>query len=224
MLKKIRRKIQKFFDLNNIYRVQEKIENIRSQRKLKNNNFTIISDNCWGSKIYKDFNVRYNTPFVGLFMYSPCYIKLLKNLDYYLQSELYFIKESKYNINKELRKQKWYPIGLLGNEIEIHFLHYKSEAEAENKWMRRKKRMNMDNIFVELSDKELCTEEIVVEFDKLPFKHKVCFTAKNYPNIICAVQLKEYEDDGCIGDIYKDSYIVKRHFDIIDWLNGNLEN
>lgn len=204
-----------------MYRVQEKIKNIRSKKKLKNNNFTIISDNCWGSKIYKDFNVRYNTPFVGLFIYSPCYIKLLKNLDYYLQSKLYFVEESRYTINTEFRKQKWYPIGVLRNEIEIHFLHYKSEAEAENKWMRRKKRMNMDNIFIEFSDKELFTEELLKEFDKLPFKHKVCFTAKNYPSISCAVQLKEYEDDGCIGNIYEDSYIVKRHFDIVDWLNGN---
>lgn len=214
----------KVFDTSNIYRLQEKIDNRKLRRNLHNRTFTLISNNCWGSKVYKDLNIKYNTPFVGLFLYAPCYIKLLKNLDYYLKLELNFVNKSKYGFSNQSREEKWYPIGVLGNEIELHFLHYKSENEAKEKWTRRKQRMNMDNLFIEFSDRDLCTKRLLKEFDNLPFEHKVCFTAKSYPDISCSIQLKKYENEEHIGNIYEDSYIVKKYFNVIDWINSNMSN
>lgn len=52
--------------------------------RIEDRNFTIISNNCWGGELYKELNLAYNTPFIGLFIYAPCYIKMLKNLRFYL--------------------------------------------------------------------------------------------------------------------------------------------
>ncbi len=100
-------------------------------RRLLHNEFVIISNNCWGGQVYQWFQKPYQTPFVGLFLYGPCYMKFLRDIDYYLASELVFIQASKYK-----KRPKTYPIGVL-DDIEIHFTHYKSEEEALEKWMRR---------------------------------------------------------------------------------------
>ena len=76
--------------------------------------FTIVSSNCLGSRIYQELTLPYNTPFVGLFLYTPCYIKLLQNLKDYLQRPITFIEISKYDEANKLRMslENNYPIGL----------------------------------------------------------------------------------------------------------------
>ena len=73
------------------------IINFIPRRRLKNKNFTIICDNCWAGKVYQELGLPYQTPFVGLFVFSPDYIKMLKNLKHYLSGNipLKFVKESK---------------------------------------------------------------------------------------------------------------------------------
>ena len=107
--------------------------------------FVIISNNCWGGSAYQWYKKPYNTPFVGLFIYGSCYMKLLKDFDYYMSQKLAFTSKSKYPSTG-----KTYPIGML-KDIEIHFEHFKSEDEAREKWERRAARMlqvtNVDNYF-----------------------------------------------------------------------------
>lgn len=62
-------------------------------------------------------------------------------------------------------------MALLG-DIELHFNHYKSFEEAEQKWYERKQRMNEERLFVEM---QTDSEELAERFDKLPFKQKVVF-------------------------------------------------
>ena len=70
-------------------------------------------------------------------------------------------------------------MGVLGDTgIEIVFMHYHLEEEALEKWNRRMKRINWSNMIVKFSDTDCCTDELILEFDKMPFEHKVCFTAK----------------------------------------------
>ena len=99
---------------------------------LKNRNFTIVSNNCWGGYVYQEFGLRYNTPFIGLFIYAEDYIKLLKNFRYYMNQELKFIDISKSKYIRDVKSRKDrrddYPVGIL-EDIELHFLHYNSEIE-----------------------------------------------------------------------------------------------
>lgn len=63
----------------------EFIRNIERYIKAKINrslinkdDFTIISNNCWGTFIYKKYALPYKSPFVNLVVFAPDYIELLE--------------------------------------------------------------------------------------------------------------------------------------------------
>jgi len=167
-----------------------------AKSRLQRENFTIISNNCWGGEIYRNFDIPYQSPFVGLLIFSPCYIKLLKDFKGYLSTSPAFISSSQYEIANENREKgiwKQYPIGLLGGEIEIHFMHYADEAEAREKWHRRTQRIlwnEPDSFFFKFCDRDLCNSNLLEEFDHLELPHKVCFTSKQHPNLQSSIWLK----------------------------------
>ena len=37
---------------------------------INQDDFTIVSNNCWGTFIYKKFGLPYNSPFVNMFIFS----------------------------------------------------------------------------------------------------------------------------------------------------------
>ena len=177
--------------------------------------FVIISNNCWGAEIYKRLGKRYNTPFVGLFLYSPDYIKLLQNFDYYMSLEVKPRKKSIW-VYEELD----YPLGQLG-DIEIHFMHYKNFNEAFQKWNRRVKRMKLvkdkDKFFFKICDRDKSTKSILKTFHDLPFKNKVSFSVYNL-NLRNNINIKssnntEHAPDGVI--LYR---LTHNYFDLFYWI------
>jgi uncharacterized protein (DUF1919 family) len=186
--------------------------------KVKNKNFTIISNNCWAGAVYEDLQMEYKTPTIGLFFYAPCYIKFLKNFNHYIKQPLTFKVTSIYEEAREFRKNNSYPLGVL-DDIEVHFLHYKNQTEALEKWNRRIQRINYNNLFINFCDRDLCTEEHIREFDKLDFLKKVCFTAQQYPELKSVVWLKKYKDKPFVGTLYTDRWGYRRDFHLLKWLN-----
>lgn len=177
-------------------KVRHKLKNFLSKKdiaSLKNKNFVIISNNCWGGSLYRWYKRPYNTPFVGLFLYGPCYIKMLSNFEYYLMKELKFVPTSKYP-----DRPKDYPVALL-DDIEIHFTHYESEEEAKTKWKRRVSRMllekNFDKYFFKICDRERVSKEHLLAFHKLPFKNKISFAISDYSELKNENHIKVYESD-----------------------------
>ena len=102
-----------------------------------------------------------------------------------------------YKEELEIRNQVCVPIGKL-DDIEIIFLHYHSENEAREKWDRRKKRVNYEDIFLKFSMMNLCTEIDLKNFDKLPMKNKIMLTNRPLPQYSCAICWKGKADDNSI--------------------------
>ena len=191
--------------------------------------FTLIANNCWGAEVYKELGLPYSTPVVGLFIPPESYLKLLSNLPFYLKQPLTFIDKSIfeiYNLYREANKSN-YPIAELTNGIEIHFLHYQSTLEEQQKWDKRVKRVNLnpDNLFVKFCDREVENQTLFEIFDALPIKNKVVFSVKKLQNIRSAIwifeqrNLKEVTDGKNLYDV------SKSYFDVIKWIktgNGNL--
>lgn len=182
--------------------------NKRLKGNVTNKDFTIFSNNCWAAEVYKELDIKYQTPMVGLYVLPDDYVKMLENLQTYMQYELNFMKKSEKNT---------YPIGLL-HDVELHFMHYKTEEEANEKWNRRKERINYDNLFIELSDRDNLSIETYKRFNKLTYK-KICFvTSEKYKgeNTILIKEAKKYGRmmDGKIMYAY-----AKKYFDIAEWLN-----
>ena len=103
--------------------------------------------------------------------------------------------------------------------MEVHFLHYASENEAVEKWGRRKKRINFDNLFVKFCDRDLCSDDEITAFAKLEFKNKVFFSSRENRAGSSLVFLKDYQNDACVGSLYEHPWSYRKHFNIVKWLN-----
>lgn len=182
---------------------------------IKNKDYCIISNDCWGAELYRWMGLEYNSPFVGLMLMAPCYLKFLKDPKKYISAQLEFIPKSRYEELNNLRdKDGYYPIGEL-LDIEIHFLHYNTENEAIEKWNRRKLRIDWDNLFIKFTlDKDYAEEVHLNEFEKLPYQRKVCFSKYDHLNSEICVKVKGFTDNGKI--LFKQ---CMREFDIVKWIN-----
>lgn len=151
------------------------------KRKTRDLDICIFSNDCWGGEFYRFTNRQYNTPFVGLMVMAPCYIRFLKNPRYYLNMDLKFIEKSKYDDIQEYRENvRDFPIGLL-DDVEVHFLHYLDAEEAYQKWNTRKRRVDWNNLYVKFSmDKDYADENLLKAFEELPYKNKISFSKHSY--------------------------------------------
>lgn len=189
--------------LRNIY-------NKRLSSKLKNTDFSIIASNCNGTFILHDLGLRFNSPFVNLWLKPDDFIRFLTNIKYYLGCEMTFIREAGIS----------YPIGLL-DDVRIYFQHYHSEEEAKEKWLERSKRINLDNLFIMFTDRDGCTYQNLCDFDALPYKNKLVFTHVPYPELKSAFYLKGWEKESSVGDCFefKSPFSAKKHYDAFDYIS-----
>lgn len=78
---------------------------IRKVKDIKiDDEVSVFSSNCTGSLYLHEHHLRFNSPFVNLWVRPAEYIKLLLDLDRYLNSKMVFVHDE--NVN--------YPVGLLG--------------------------------------------------------------------------------------------------------------
>jgi uncharacterized protein (DUF1919 family) len=190
--------------------------------RVKRREFAIITNNCWGAHIFQALDLPYNSPFVGLFLTPTCYLRLLARFRYYLSQPLKFATRSSDDYINQLMKvlNKSWPIGVLGGDVEIQFLHYATEREAMEKWQRRLSRMpsGEDQLFFKFCDHDGCTQRQAQVFDALPLPHKVFFTANEMPGIKCAVFIPSKMSR--VPDGLDLASISPQLFDTADWLNG----
>ncbi len=188
---------------------------------LGNKEFVIISNNCWGAEVYQWYGRGYNSPFIGLFLYGPCYHKLLSNFDYYMSQKLEFTESLNYPDRKNTKN---YPIGKL-DDIEVHFLHYESKEIALEKWERRTARMlqntNKDTYYFKICGKHE-NDKFVKEFHELPYKNKISFSHKNYTSAtkVNHVIIKEKDKYGGFVNGKKLYKLTFLYFDLHKWLKS----
>lgn len=186
--------------------------------KLINPNITIISNNCWGGMVSKSFGLRYNSPTAGLFIMSDDYIIFLSDLENYLKEKLVFIdpKDSKYRENfRKKRIEVNYPVGLL-KDIEIFFVHYVSEEEAKEKWERRTKRVDLNNLLIKISEQNDFTSKTLEDFSKLKYDKKIAFVGSDYKGkeVYRVAKFKKNEDKDL--DINAEPRTTKAIIDLIN--------
>ncbi len=141
--------------------------------------WAIISNNCWGAGLYQELDIKYNTPTVGLWFQADDYISLLQNFRSTISKPLQFIENSRFGT-------KTHPVGLLGENIEVQFLHYSSQEEATRKWTSRTARLpvNDDDLYIKICDRDGLEQRHLDAFARLSFKHKVGFFKRGRFNIL----------------------------------------
>lgn len=135
--------------------------------RLKESNITIISNNCWGGVVYHTLGLECRSSFKNLFLEDADYLKMLRNLRYYMDCDMQF---GKYKVDAHSKEK--YPVMRL-DDISIHCNHETIPDCAIEKWNRRKQKMNYGNLFIEMYTEK---EEMADEFLRLEqYAHKVCF-------------------------------------------------
>ena len=197
-----------------INKLQRKAINQTYQKRLTNQGMSVISANCVGAFILHDLNQPFNSPFVNLYLDPSDFVRYLQNIEFYQAQPLQFIQT-----------EKSYPVGLL-DDLKVHFMHYHSEQEAKEKWEARSQRLDFDNLFIMMTDKDGgkgAKYEALQAFDNLPYPNKVVFTHKPYPELKSAFYIKGFENENEVGDLFTfsgwngEKYYDQ--FDYVSWFN-----
>jgi len=205
--------------LHKIYVSTEKLRVNKNKRSLLKDDFTIISNNCWGGMTSEAYGLRKNSPTVGCYFYADDYLKFIKRLDYYTSIELKFIDV------ESAKHKEWIfedgaenvPIGKL-DDVEVIFLHYKDKVEAKSKWERRCKRINWNNLIFKFSKQNHATENDLRTFDKIELwgGKKIMFVNDPMSQLKCALFYPGYENESYV---WNDTFWGHRYFKVTDFLN-----
>ncbi len=199
--------------------ISDQVNRIRLRARVRGP-FAILTNNCWGSTLYRDLDIPYNMPFVGTLIPPECYLRLLADVRGHLDQPLRFIETSRYEW--DIR----YPLALLG-DCEIHFMHYRDRSEAAEKWTRRLSRMPRDPAAwrIKFCDHHLSLDTgeaaaMLRAFDQMPFPRKICLLGRRDPSLACGVILRECLSAGRVPDGHAAYRPSLRYFDAPAWLNG----
>ena len=199
--------------LPDIRRIFRYFSNKKRKSYLKNTNLSVFCNNCLAGCVLHDFGIKFNSPTVNLFLEFPDYIEFLKNIKHYVSVPII-----------DITKNSEYPIGWLANStgggIKIHFLHYRSFEEAKQSWTRRGLRINWDNLFFILVERDGCKYDDLQKFDTLPYINKVSIVHKKYKGINSQFVIKGFEKDNQVGNVMNfTGFFGKRIYDQYNWIN-----
>ncbi|MFZ7295366.1 DUF1919 domain-containing protein [Avibacterium avium] len=182
--------------------------NPKLRNSLKNKGMSVLASNCNGAFMLHDLGQPFNSPFVNLYLKPQDFIRYVQRIEHYQQQPLKFVEDN----------DKPYPVAYL-DDIKIHFVHYANAQQAQEKWQQRSQRIDLDNLFIIMTDRDGCTEQDLKAFDELPYKNKVVFTQKPYPNIQSACYIRGFEQQSCVGDLFAYSdWLGKRYYDQFDYV------
>lgn len=158
-----------------------------------------------------------NSPTRNFYFNASDFIKFCKRMDYYVSLEPERFSGFYRGIGDQVLKAS------LGDLI-LFLVHYDSVEQAREEWIRRRVRINKENLFIMMNDRNLCTEEEIREFDNLPFKNKVCFTHIPYPQYSSTFYIHGSENDQFLKPLtnYVPKFGIRRYydqFDYVSWLN-----
>lgn len=177
------------------------------RRRVRQDQVYVVSDDCWGGELYKHLDLPFSTPFIGLLISPSHYVHLVARLEDYLFADLDFLERP------GTFQESEYPIGVLGGDVEIHFLHYPTAAQAREKWKRRAERVDFDRIAVKFDvSKPDATDADREAFLQLELPKKVAFSAERLPGCI--------HIPGWVQDGTEMFVRTQRVFDAVAWVVG----
>lgn len=204
--------------------VLNKMHNCFYRKNNHNYNPTIISQNCIGGVLYKMLGLQFTSPTINMFIEDENFVKLVENLEHYINVDA---KPKVERYIDPIDSDIIYPI-IQVDDIELCCLHYSSCAEAVNKWNARRKRVDLNNVYVIANTWNLHNRIDLIE--------RLLNTA--YKTIIFSLQKYTYENCiNLIGDFWyedergivrpnltdREKHSFKRYFedqfDFVTWLN-----
>ena len=139
---------------------------LEKYRRLQRSRLSIFAMNCFGGVISHTLGLPFLSPFVNMFLGAEDFLRFLREPRSHLDEKLTLL-ETKWQTELKF----YYPVVEM-RDAKIYMNHYPDFDEAVAIWERRKARINWYNLFVTMYTER---EDILQEFDKLPYGKKVCF-------------------------------------------------
>ena len=178
--------------------------------------FTIFSNNCIGGVFYHDAGQKFTSPLINTAMDGEDFLRFLEKPSHYLEHDMKFFSWPGRN----------FPVARI-DDIEVNFVHYKSVEECTTKWEKRKERIIWDNIFIVATNHDgMCHDDCMERFDRLPYKNKIMFVSKDYPQYDWAIPIKQFKNrfqcriTTAFADMKGHRY-YETAFDIARWIYEN---
>lgn len=200
-------------------RLYSRLSNRWYRMRLKNDNFTIITNSCIAGIMYHKLGKQFLSPTINLWMQDKEFYRFVKNLDWYMAQPLRFIQDIEST-----------PTAYCG-DILIHFNHYKTETEAASKWDGRKKRINRKNLYIICSDRpteetgEVITQEDMLSLKDIRCRGKIIFSTRHYEDIDYIVPLPKDPNGDYVNMYMLDKTRILQRWrwesawDWVHWLN-----
>ena len=181
---------------------------------LKGIPFSLLSNNCMGGVFYHDAGCRFTSPTINMAMDGEDFIRFLENPRHYCG-----ISDFKFVRYPDLP----YPVAHL-DDIEVRFVHYKTEEECMEKWKSRAARIDWEHLYIIGTDRDgLYKKDLLERFDRLPYQNKILFTAKDHPEYSWAIQIPQFRKQEQVGIVsYYADFKGHRYYDtcldIANWI------
>ncbi len=216
---KITRRINKWLRL--------KIVTPKKRARLVKKDISILCNNCTGGFIFHDLGLRFDSPTINMFFHGLDFFDFIEHFEYYITKPLIRIPNPKYD-----PAAPDYPVAILSGggvrkDIELHFLHYHSFEEANEKWETRKARLHMDSLYVIWTFMGMePNEELYIRAQNLPMKNKVLFVnhpvdQEKYPDFFYIKGFENQIGTGQLGEFMNlkgERYYDQ--FDYVEWINN----
>ncbi len=183
------------------------------RKALTNPTASLLVPNCLGGTLFHDLGLQFRSPWVNLMMYQKEFVKVVHNLDEYLAKPLVFFNHPEYT----------FPCAKLG-DVTVHFTHYNSEEEAQQKWKDRCERLDRDNLFIIAVERDGLTKEEILSLNAIKARGIVVFTAHDYPDIPHACYVPKLVNNGVVEGLLERSWVddhrkYEEFFDFVKWFN-----
>lgn len=196
-----------------------KREILRAEAKRSGKRIIILSSDCTGGRLMKDYALELCTPTVNNWYSAKDFIKICSNPDYYFSQKVSYI-----GLDENMQH-----MGKIDDVI-IHFGHTASYEESLKKWnsgcksyFRAKKSGNYEICIIQ-NDRNGYYDDLDTAFNNLPYIHKVLFTHKKN-NMLDSFYM-ENEDEKEYVDVmtkFENVFSLKRRYDRFDFYNWFLE-
>lgn len=190
---------------------------LSKREALENKDFTIISSDCTGGVIYHELNQQFMSPTINMFMMAEDFITFCEDIEFWINQPMKSVDQTEYP----------YPVAQLGEEksIKLYLVHYDTFEEALEMWNRRKERINYNNMYLIMNDRNNCNFELMKRFDNLPYKNKILFTHLPQPEIKSSYCMKGMEEEEYVKTMtaFRNKFSLFKNydqFDVVGWLNG----
>lgn len=185
---------------------------------------TILSNDCWGGYMYHRLCMKFHSPLINTICQPDSYAKLIQNPAYYFSQPLKMEQEG-------FMREGVMPVGSLGDgekKVKILFPHSSTYAQAELRWNRRLKRVNLNNLFLKMSfdPTEETKQDLLEAFSRVPY-HKVCFYSgeTDIPSVVYLKGFKRQKESMGLRTSFAQFVLDRgdmtfKEMDLLNLLNG----